>query len=98
MPADGIHDVLKIERILHRDKREECQYQCPVCSKIINRRFNFIEHVIYSKHDDVLNSDSQKSTWRRHRDRGWPFRFEEQMVKVWQRKGQFPFLRLPLGR
>ncbi|OGM50631.1 hypothetical protein ABOM_000668 [Aspergillus bombycis] len=95
IPADGIHDVLKIERILDPDARNQCQYRCPVCSKIINLRRQFIEHVIYARHDNVSDGDSQQGTKRRRRNREWPFRFEEETVKVWQRKGTFPFLRLP---
>ncbi|KAB8266019.1 hypothetical protein BDV32DRAFT_143754 [Aspergillus pseudonomiae] len=95
IPADGIHDVLKIERILDPDARDQCQYRCPGCSKIINLRRQFIEHVIYSGHDNVPDGDSQPGTKRRRRNREWPFRFEEETVKVWQRTGTFPFLRLP---
>ncbi|RAQ46978.1 hypothetical protein AFGD_011252 [Aspergillus flavus] len=95
IPADGIHDVLEIEKILDQEKGRHCQYRCPVCTKTINGRYNFIEHVVYSKHHDVLNGDFQKGIIRRYRHQGWPFQFEKKTVKVWQRKGKFPFLRLP---
>lgn len=97
-PADGIHDVLKIQEILDPESRNQCQYQCPSYSTIIESRQSFLDHVFNRNHYGSYDRRIRSTRKARRYSKAWPFRFEEEEVKVTQHKGVFPFLHLPFGK
>lgn len=92
VPADGIHDVLKIQGLkilkdyFHEDKTS---YRCPSCAMGISDLRKFKEHVFYRQH----YGDGYKENKSRP-----PFDPKLYKIHVWRPKGAFNFLRLPLGK
>lgn len=101
LPADRIHDVLKIEQILRclspsaYEADEHRKYKCWTCSAVINSRRRFIEHVVYRAHCGFHPDALDGSQTSRRRLRTWWLPFPEETVLI--REETFPFLRLPLG-
>lgn len=111
IPADGIHDVLAIQKILRPEDDDSApEYRCPSrhCRKIIATRQKFTEHVITESHwggfpSGPLGGPLGSSTYPYEdvdlsRISEWVLPFHEKEVKIFQREGSFPFLRLPLGQ
>ncbi|KAE8147619.1 hypothetical protein BDV25DRAFT_131914 [Aspergillus avenaceus] len=94
IPADGTHDVLKIEKFLNMDSDSldigNTPYKCPSCSEIIMHQRRFIDHVYYRQH--YSDSEKQGSLATRRRSR-----YDPEPHRMWQPTGPFPFLRLPPG-
>jgi uncharacterized C2H2 Zn-finger protein len=99
IPADGIHDVLKIQnlRILkdHSVADNTIFYRCPSCAMGISDLRKFEEHVFYRQHyGDDYNKDTDEKLLQ-----GQPsFDPELHKIHVWRPKGPFKFLRLTLGK
>jgi hypothetical protein len=100
IPADGIHDILEINEILHPgSKKPVKQYQCPGCPERISDQAKFVKHVVNKGH---------LGKWAEEFDRGiegkcesgrtWALPFNEESVLVIERKGAFKFLSLPYGQ
>jgi hypothetical protein len=101
LPADGIHDVLRVQNAICSLRPSSYNldgnhfYKCWTCSKTIWLRWRFIQHVVCSGHCGMEQRDSGRRR-RHHQDfRTWRFPFAEESVLV--REKPFPFLRLPLG-
>lgn len=99
VPADGVHDVLKIQRLkILKDHfpADKIAYRCPTCAKNIDDLRNFKEHVFYRRHygdtNGDTNGDNDTSAGRP------PFDPELHRIHACQPKGTFHFLRLPLGK
>lgn len=93
-PADGKHDALQIQSHLRQDRQ---RYQCWTCSKILNSRGHFREHVIYRGHCGLKDSEASiqvKKPSRRDWD-DWLLPFDEELVIV--KDESFQFLGLPTG-
>lgn len=110
IPADGVHDVLEIQKILYPDD-DHSEYRCPSrhCREIIATRQKFTHHVIAYSHwgrfsqvpqRDVLgsNKDTDEESIDLSNVSGWVLPFDEEAVKVFKPEGSFPFLRLPPGQ
>jgi hypothetical protein len=92
VPADGVHDVLKIQQLrILKDHFyvENISYRCPSCAIEISDLRKFKEHVFYRWHygDDYKDNEKPPS-----------FDPEPHKIHVWRPKGTFNFLRLPLGK
>ncbi|KAL3480048.1 hypothetical protein BJX99DRAFT_221156 [Aspergillus californicus] len=90
-PADGIHDVLKIQSLpimkaYFTKENAETSYRCPSCQRVIDVQYQFIEHVVLRRHykDEGSKEDAMSKG-----------NFNPKPYRVWKRKGAFPFLRLP---
>lgn len=110
IPADGIHDVLEIQKFLFPDD-DHSEYRCPSrdCRKIIATRQKFTEHVIKNSHWGGFPEGpvrgllgSNKDTWEESIELSnisdWVLPFDEKAVEVFKPEGSFPFLRLPPGQ
>lgn len=100
IPADGVHDVLLIQEMIHPGFKYWCQYQCLSCSKIYNSRRRYIEHVRTLWHYGHYKrirfwgwSDADTDT-----EDPWPLPFGRKVVSIPKKTGMFPFLRLPHGK
>ena len=94
IPADGKHDVLQIKHLL---RQRQSQYRCWTCSKILDSRARFREHVIYHGHcglNDRQTSVKVKKPSRRDKHE-WLLPFGEELAIV--KEETFPFLSLPTG-
>jgi hypothetical protein len=111
IPADGIHDVLEIEKFLYPEYEDSLpKYQCPFrdCGVILATRKIFTEHVIAKSHwgdfpegplRGLLGSrDPDEESADLSNIDEWVLPFDEKAVKVFQPQGPFPFLRLPPGQ
>ncbi|KAJ9229418.1 hypothetical protein DTO169E5_8874 [Paecilomyces variotii] len=96
IPADGVHDVLQIQEMLHPGFKHWRQYRCPACSKVINSRRRFIEHVSKLNHYGRYGGRTRR---RYHDDEDeehpWPLPFKKKDVAIPKWTGVFDFLRLP---
>lgn len=110
IPADGIHDVLEIQKILYPDD-DHSEYRCPSrdCREIIATRQKFTEHVIKKSHWGGFperplkgplgsNEDIDEESIDLSNISEWVLPFDEEAVKVFEPEGTFPFLRLPPGQ
>ncbi|KKK24460.1 hypothetical protein AOCH_006007 [Aspergillus ochraceoroseus] len=89
IPADGIHDVLGIQRLSIMKRHfpaEEVSYRCPSCLKAISGQRRFTDHVIYRGHYRHSENHEEKSS-----------RFDPEPFKIWRPRGTFPLFRLPPG-
>ncbi|PTU21288.1 hypothetical protein P175DRAFT_0557946 [Aspergillus ochraceoroseus IBT 24754] len=87
IPADGIHDVLGIQRLSIMKRHfpaEEVSYRCPSCLKAISGQRRFTDHVIYRGHYRHSENHEEKSS-----------RFDPEPFKIWRPRGTFPLFRLP---
>lgn len=94
LPADGKHDVLQIQSHLRPHRR---RYQCWTCSKILDSRAHFREHVIYYRHcglNDVKSTIQVKKPSRRDWNE-WLLPFDEKLATV--QEGTFHFFGLLTG-
>lgn len=93
LPADGIHDVLKIQslRVMNGyfEKTDKVSYRCPICDNVFGVRRRFIEHVIHYQHYDSYGKAISSSL---------KLPFHPEHYKIWRPKGMFPFLRLAPGK
>lgn len=95
VPADGIHDVLKIQHLrILKDyfPADKISYRCPSCAMGISDLRRFKEHVFYRWHYGDGYKENDKSLGRPLFDP------ELHKIHVWRPKGPFNFLRLPLGK
>lgn len=110
LPADGIHDVLEIQKDLYPDA-DHSEYRCPSrdCRRIIATRQKFTEHVITKSHWGGFPERPLKGLFGSNQDTDeesidlsdiseWVLPFDEEAVKVFEPEGTFPFLRLSLGQ
>ncbi|QGA19186.1 hypothetical protein EYB26_006874 [Talaromyces marneffei] len=103
IPADGIHDVLEIQRILYPED-DDNEYQCPSrdCREIIATRQKFIQHVVTKLHwggfpEGPLrgSNDANDESVDLSNISEWVLPFDEKVVKIFKPEGPFPLLRLP---
>ncbi|RAK97628.1 uncharacterized protein BO80DRAFT_481970 [Aspergillus ibericus CBS 121593] len=95
IPADGVHDVLRIEELLNGNYIDsKIKYQCPTCSKVIFPRRRFIQHVRDRRHYGDHNFKKKQPTTKRRPS--WVLPFPEESVMVQTKP--FPFFRLPYGQ
>ena len=87
-PADGIHDVLKIDRILHAG-RKDLAYKCPSCSLILTPKAAFVDHVFYRKHYGIYGNSHSQGIKRR--SGAWPLQRRHQGLPTKRGLSIFPF-------
>ncbi|GAD93012.1 hypothetical protein AOR_1_648174 [Paecilomyces variotii No. 5] len=95
--ADGVHDVLLIQEMIHPGFKYWCQYRCLSCSKIFNSRRRYIDHVSTLSHYGRYGS-IESSSWSDtgiEFDENWPLPFHRKKVSILKKTGVFPFLSLP---
>ncbi|KAJ9299756.1 hypothetical protein DTO271G3_2640 [Paecilomyces variotii] len=96
IPADGVHDVLKIQEMLHPGFKYWCQYRCPACSKVINSRRRFVEHVLKLDHYGKYGGRTRRRYYDdEDEEHPWPLPFKKKDVSIPKWTGVFDFLRLP---